>query len=188
MPFNIRDFKARGLPRGGARPSLFQVKIKSPFASANEERITFTCRAASLPPAVIGSVSVPYFGRSIKLSGDREFPAWDVMVMNDEDFGGRALFERWSNSMNRIVDNIREATSDNEGYKQDAVVEQFGKSGQVIRSYKMVGLFPTVVGQIELDWEATNQVEVFSTSFDYDYWIPVEQGASDTYETGEAGN
>lgn len=186
MAFDIREFKARGLPMGGARPSQFRITVKSPFSSATEERISFTARAASLPPAVVDAVEVPYFGRRIKYAGDRTFPDWSFEIMNDEDFAVRSLFERWSNEINAIVDNVRRPGAIGEQYKQDALVEQFSKAGSVIRSYKMVGLWPNTVDVIRLDWDAVNQIETFAVNCSYDYWIPVVQGTTDTYDTGES--
>ena len=42
--------------------------------------------------------------------------------------------------------------------------------------YNMLGAWPSRVSQIDLDWEAQNQVEVFQVVFSYDYWLPVSDG------------
>ena len=36
----------------------------------------------------------------------------------------------------------------------------------------MLGAWPSRISQIDLDWEAQNQVEVFQIVFSYDYWLP----------------
>ena len=36
----------------------------------------------------------------------------------------------------------------------------------------MLGAWPSRISQIDLDWEAQNQVEVFQVVFAYDYWLP----------------
>jgi hypothetical protein len=176
--FNISTFKARGLTLGGARPSLFEVFLRIPDGvaadAASADKFRFTCRAAQLPAATIGNVEVPYFGRRIKLAGDRVFADWAVTVMNDEDFLVRSMFEKWSNSLNRLEANIRDtayAGSEN-AYKTDLSVIQYGKDGKILRSYDIIGAFPTTVDAIALDWDSQNQIETFGVTFSYDYWLP----------------
>lgn len=176
--FNIATFKSAGLVLGGARPALFTVQIPIVPAvvgvqSGSTDKFTFTCRAASLPPAQIGIVEIPYFGRHIKLQGDRTFPDWEVTVMNDEDFLVRSMFEKWNNSLNSMEGNVRKSGfSPNETYKTDMLVAQYAKDGSIIRQYKMIGAWPSVVGPIELEWDNQNQIETFGVTIPYDYWEP----------------
>lgn len=181
MAFNISEFITRGLPQGGARPSQFRVVVTPPFASVNTPKLTFTCQAASVPAAITGSIPVFYFGRAAKFAGDREFPDWNVEVLNDEDFAVRKIMERWSNLQNNMVGNVRSDSIDIEGYKSIALVEQLGKQGDVIGSYEFYGIFPTVVGEMQLSWAAQNQIQTFGVTFAYDYWIPVAEGDTDGY-------
>jgi hypothetical protein len=185
MAFNINEFKARGLAFGGARPSLFQVNLTLPFDMTDpvaSQKFTFTCNATTIPPANIGSVPVPYFGRKIKLAGDREFEDWSVTVMNDEDFIVRNMFEKWSNLMNTLVSNYK--TVPGNSYKaNDATITQYAKDGAVIRNYSIVGLFPISVSSMDLNWDATNTIQSFGVTFAYDYWVP----NSSTILTGQPG-
>ena len=57
-------------------------------------------------------------------------------------------------------------------YKAAVDVIQYSKDGSIIRSYQIVGAFPTAVEAISLDWDTTNQVETFTVGFAYDYWVP----------------
>ena len=182
MPFNINTFKQQGLVYGGARPALFTVTATVPSGigidTTTISKFKFVCRAAELPPSQMASVDVPYMGRKIKVSGDRVFPDWNVTVMNDEDFSVRAMFELWSNGINRLESNVRDPALINELYKTDFVVDQFSKDGTLIREYTMYGIFPTVIGPIALDWENTNAVETFTVQFAYDYWMPTLEQSS----------
>lgn len=177
MPFNISSFKANGLVYGGARPSQFQVYLNVPAGigidNVSVQKFSFVCSAASLPADVLGSIKVNYFGRPIKVSGDRDFEDWEVSILNDEDFSVRALFETWSNAINRLVANVRDPSLNEERYKTDLEVRQYGKDGTIIRSYTIVGAWPSNLGAIGLDWNSTNQVETFPVTFAYDYWIPL---------------
>lgn len=186
MSFNIVDFKARGLSLGGTRPNLFRVLLTFPSSVASTtvaDKGAFVCNASQLPPSVVQEVNVLYFGRPVKYKGDRIFQDWTVTVLNDEDFLLRDAFESWQNEMNYLESNIMDEAFVAQGYKQDLFIEQFAKDGQpnpgggveeghVIRSYKMVGAWPTTVSPINLSWDAQNQVETFEVTFAYDYWIP----------------
>lgn len=180
MPFNISAFKSNGLVYGGARPSLFNVFMSVPqgigIDNVSADKFRFVCKTAELPAMTLGEVPVSYFGRPIKLAGDRTFAPWSVTVMNDEDFSVRSMFETWSNAMNRLVSNVRDPSLSTEGYKTDLEVIQYGKDGTELRSYQLIGAFPTDIGAISLDWDSTNQIETFTVNFSYDYFVPnIEQ-------------
>ncbi len=121
----------------------------------------------------VGSIDIPYFGRRIKVAGERNFADWAVTVMNDEDFSVRAMFEAWSNAINRMVANVRDPNVSTEQYKVDLEVIQYAKDGSTIRSYQLIGAFPTQIGAIGLNWESQNAIEEFGVNFSYDYWVPL---------------
>ena len=188
MAFNINDFKSRGLTNGGARPSLFQVSLIPPFTilAGVNEKFTFTCSATEVPAASIESIDVGYFGRKIKLAGDRTFADWSVQVMNDEDYSVRNMFEQWSNLMNTYVGNLKQLPGNS--YKSsDAVVTQYSKDGGIIKQYKFVGIFPTSIDRMQLSWDATNQIQTFDVTFSYDYWVPYTADGT-IIDTGEIGS
>ena len=160
--------------------------------TGNIPQIPILVQAASLPPVVLDSIDVPYFGRKIKLAGDRTFPNWTITVLNDEDFALRNIFESWSNLMNTFESNVLDTTSgDPSLYKADHVeVRQYSKtdtegSSGVIRSYYFYGMFPLQVDPIPLDWSRNNTIETFDVTLAFDYWIPNITGAY-SYDTGQA--
>jgi len=179
--FNISTFKSRGLTLGGARPALFEVFLRIPDGvradQAAADKFRFTCQAANIPAASVANISIPYFGRNIKVAGARTFQDWTVTVMNDEDFLVRSMFEKWSNALNRLESNVRDAAfSGNENsYKSDLSVIQYGKDGTAIRQYDIIGAFPTAIDSIALSWETASQIETFGVTFTYDYWLPANE-------------
>lgn len=187
MPFKINDFKKQ-LTYGGARPSLFQVEVSLPTdlgdavnngvdgrGLANvEEKITFLANATSIPSSKIPEISVPYFGRKVKVAGTREFAEWSVTVINDEDFLVRKAFEHWMAAINGHGTNIRNSgvNASPSSYQSTAYVKQFSK-GPVespIRCYKFVNIFPVDISEIELNWNTTDSIEEFKITFQYDWW------------------
>jgi hypothetical protein len=181
MPFNISAFKSNGLVYGGARPSLFNVFMSAPAGigidNVSVDKFRFVCKTAELPESVISSIDVPYFGRKIKVAGERAFADWSVSVINDEDFSVRAMFEAWSNALNRLVSNVRDPAISAEQYKVDLDIVQYGKDGSTLRSYQLIGAFPTQISGIALSWESASAIEEFTVNFAYDYWIPLVESS-----------
>ncbi len=62
------------------------------------------------------------------------------------------------------------------GYTVDGDVRQFGKKGDTIKRYKFVGLFPTDLTPIDVDWGSNDTIEEFSVSLSYQWWESVEDG------------
>lgn len=175
MAFDINDFRSR-LSGDGARPTLFRVTLTAPtYAGFPTEQFSFMCRTAALPASNVGQIEVPYFGRKIKVAGDRTFDDWTVTAINDEAFDIRDAFERWSNGMDEFTTSSRAkrtdgGTSNPYSYVSEAFIEQFSKEGDVIKTVTLHNCFPTVVGEIALDWESNDTIETFDITFTYDYF------------------
>jgi hypothetical protein len=114
-------------------------------------------------------IQIPYFGRKVKIAGDRTFDPWSITIMNDEDFKIRDTLEGWNYKINSLENNLRFMTGEN-GYKGDAQIDQFDKNGFVVRTYIFRGIFPETISTIDLDWNANDQIEEFQVQFQYDYF------------------
>jgi hypothetical protein len=175
MAFNINEMRA-GLALGGARPTLFRVELTNPVNNVSDSIAPFLIRATTLPSSTINPIEIPYFGRKIKIAGDRTFDTWAVTVMNDEDFRIRHTMEQWHNQINSLQTNLNlNADSSPSNYKSTALVTQYGKDGAELRRYKFNGIFPTEISTIDLDWDSTDQIENFSVTFAYD-WFEIDGG------------
>ena len=181
MAFNINDMRAQ-LTRGGARPSLFQVTITNPIQPIADLKVPYLTVRAQIPESSLGTIPVPYFGRKIKIAGDRTFQPWSVTIINDEDFAIRNAMETWNNSINAYEQNISLlGTGAPSAYKSQATVTHFGKAGEILRIYQFNGLYPSNISAMTLDWNSTDQLEEFDVTFEYDSFEVV--GGS----TGNAG-
>jgi hypothetical protein len=173
MAFTVQDFRSR-LVFGGARANLFEVILPFPVVSGgvqNGELFSFMCKAASLPGSEVGTITVPYFGRQIKVPGDRQFPQWDVTIINDEGFQLRDTFERWMNALNSHFGNLRDPQAKTTGgYQVDATVRQYGKTGDIIKEYDMIGCWPSSVTPIDTTWDQNESIEEFQVTFQYQWW------------------
>ena len=176
MAFNIEQFKSN-FGDGGARPNLFRARINLPSALGGQMlgQGSFLIKSAQIPSATVTAIDVPYFGRQVRVAGNRTFEPWTVTIMNTETFSIRNDMEKWMSKINSHNDNIAEAAT-LQSYKADATVEHLKKSGpssdspDVAASYKFFGMFPTEISSIELGWENNDTIEEFTVTFAYDYW------------------
>src|SRR5210317_82835 len=106
MAFNINEMRSQ-LTGGGAKGSLFQVQITNPVQGAGDLKVPFMVQASQIPESTLGTIEIPYFGRKIKIAGDRTFAQWSVTVINDEDFLIRNAMEAWSAAINSHQGNLR---------------------------------------------------------------------------------
>ena len=167
---NINEFKSR-LEFSGARANLFRVRMVFPeqlgeVAAAQE--MEFLCKATSIPAMTIGTIEIPYRGRVLKFAGNRTFEDWTLTVINDEDFLIRSAFERWSNLINGLTENI--TAGDTRTYMKDARVDHLSKDGSVLRTYVLRDMFPTSVAAIELNFDSSDAIEEFGVTLAYQYF------------------
>jgi len=170
MPFSINNFRANLIGQG-ARPNLFEVTVPFPTAVTTGEagqKMTFMCKTAQFPGSDLGFVEVPYFGRTIKLAGNRTFAEWTTTIINDEDFAVHAGLTNWMNGINSHGGNER--TFAGTDYQVDATVKQYTKSGDVAKEITIINCWPTALAPIELGWDQNDSVEEYAVTWQYDYW------------------
>ena len=192
MAFDIQQFRS-AMALDGARPNLFEVSLTFPQVATagvppaaragsdglgTAEQFRFFCRAAQLPGSTVNAIPVNYFGRELKFAGNRTFTEWAVTILNDEDFKIRNAMELWLNGLNSHRGNLRSSSFANPtSYTTQATVTQYAKTGEPLKSYTFVGLFPIDISPIEVDWAANDTIEEYSVVFAYQWW---ESGASET--------
>jgi len=179
MAFTIDSFRNSALAKGGARANLFDVTIAGVAASTNlggaTAEFTFACKAAAIPAQTIGVVEVPYFGRVVKVPGNKTFDNWSVTIINDEGFTIRSGMEKWVAAMGTHVGNVN--TTTNANLYGQGTVKQYPKTGgtTALAQYDFVNIFPINVGEITLGWDANDAIEEYTVEFAYDYWTHAGQ-------------
>ena len=177
-PRSIEEFKAV-LQGGGVRPTMFQVEMTFPDAvvvdptqATNEG--TYLIKASNLPASNVGVINVPFRGRQLKVSGDRTFDDWAVVVTNDVSFTLRKGFEKWS----ELIQNMNYALGANEldDYFATAIVRQLDRDGNQLRAYKFEGIWPSTVDAIDLSFDSTDTVEEYGVTFNVQYWAAIDEG------------
>ena len=178
MAFTIDTFRTNALSAGGARANLFDVTIAGVAATTHlatgVAQFKFACKAANIPAMAVGVVEVPYFGRVVKVPGNKTFENWSVTIINDEGFAIRSGFEKWVASMGTHIGNVQSTASSalESGLYGAAEVTHFGKTGKddILAVYNFINIFPVSVSEIALGWDANDAVEEFTVEFAYDYW------------------
>ena len=173
----ISQFKS-ALAGGGARPNLFEVEMATLPAGVtgwDADNFRYMCKAANLPAQNIGSIDVPFRGRTFKVAGDRTIDTWTVTVINDEGFALRKAFEQWSELIAKLDTNIGATSPD--AYMVNAKVFQLGRgatpsstsnggnANAVLAEYEFVDIFPTSVSAIDLSYDSSDAIEEFTVEF-----------------------
>ena len=173
----ISQFKS-ALAGGGARPNLFEVEMATLPAGVtgwDADNFRYMCKAANLPAQNIGSIDVPFRGRTFKVAGDRTIDTWTVTIINDEGFALRKAFEQWSELIAKLDTNIGATSPD--AYMVNAKVFQLGRGASpsstgndgnanaVLAEYEFVDIFPTSVSAIDLSYDSSDAIEEFTVEF-----------------------
>tara|TARA_Y100000310_G_scaffold119195_1_gene117961 strand:+ start:2200 stop:2835 length:636 start_codon:yes stop_codon:yes gene_type:complete len=191
MAINLSQFT--GKFKGGARPNLFVVQIEEGPASSINEDMKILGQGASLPAATIGEIIVPYMGRQHKIPGNRTYDTWDLTIINDTDFKIRNVFHDWQEIINDpstnysytasadtggvVTAGTRYLAGDNMDVYGSFVVTQLGTDGHPLAAYTIHNAWPSVVSDIELNWESNDALETFTVTLNYSHWT---QGSSDS--------
>ena len=175
MPFNLDQFR-NTISSGGARPTLFEMFINWPSSVASGRVASslsrFMVHVSAIPTSQVGMIEIPYFGRKIKVMGDRVFQPLTVQLFNDENFALRKAFEEWMDRMagHRSATSQYRGGNTDGGYTTDLELVQYGRQGDVLRTYNFVGAFPTNLAEIPLDWNTTDQIQTYAVEFQYQWW------------------
>jgi hypothetical protein len=167
----------------GVRPNLFLASFIWPtttqtgFLTGTDVELTnLLCKSAALPASQLGVIEIPFRGRTVKVAGDRTFDTWTATFINDREFKIRNGMEKWMQAINAHEANTAalSAPSNNTGYTADILIQQLDRDasagGNVIRTYKLWGCFPTNVSQIDLAYDSNDQIEDFTVEFQLQYW------------------
>lgn len=170
---------------GGSRPNRFLVSATIPKTSTSDQAVVdgVIVRAASMPAVNVGIMRVPFRGRIVKIPGDRTYDEWTITCydtfMSKEDQGVsnlRKYFHAWNNEFNIHDTNepgkmfsLDGKVLDYDTLFIDMTVSQLSLSGAPMRSVTMSNCWPTVVGEIVLNYDSTDTIAEYSVTFAYDH-------------------
>ena len=186
----------------GVKPNMFVIDIEWPQSGGVEppqadiELTNLLCKSAALPNSTVGTIEVPFRGRTVKIAGDRTFDTWTSTFFNDKEFKSRAYFERWMEAINSHNNNTADLflPSQTDGYMATVKVKQLEKDnsekGRILRQYNLIHCFPASVSQIDLAYDSNDQIEEFAVEWQYSYWHAVtpQSGPADSGSKDVVGN
>lgn len=174
MAADIYSFLAN-FQGGGQRPNRYRVNItfpnSVPGATRASEKISFTCSAAAIPGSTLGVIDVPYMGRQVKVPGDKIWEDWNIQVLLDTDFVGRAAFETWQDRLLGFRTNLAQPENLNPiGTFGRATVDLLDRADKVTNRYQVDAIFPTMIGEIQLGYDQNDQVALQPVTFAINGW------------------
>ena len=102
--------------------------------------------------------------------------------------GHYRAFQAWAQNIAQYGDSS--GLTDPSSYMGQATVYQLGRNvasqqtsnspatdSKILAQYKMVDIFPTAVGSIDLSYDSDNAIEEFTVDFQVQYWYPEAAGA-----------
>ena len=132
MSFKISTFQ-EALSLQGARPNLFQMTLTVPGGITGVVNTNFSklCKTAQIPGSTIGVVEVQYFGRPVKMPGNRTFENLTTTIINDEGFQLRSSMEAWMAFLNSHEANTTEVAGGTAGlnYTGTLSIQQYNRDG-----------------------------------------------------------
>ncbi len=193
MAFNLNSFAgALNAASLGARPNLFKVTIpdNSLLSAENAKTFEFFCQSGQIPGSTLGVIEVPYFGRTLKIPGNRTFEEWSTTITNSEGWEIRTSIEDWVAKINGHVTNTTELDTLS-SLSTDLTIIHYGNGNvsgvdasgaetlepKKIAEYKLVGAWPSAVSAIDLAWDSNDTLETFDITWQYQYWTR-ETGSS----------
>jgi len=167
MPaFDLDSFRANF--KAGAKSYLFYVKPVFPLTiGANTEQATYLVNTSSLPAGTIEEQETAWQGYTYKVAGKSTFATWTVQYKVDALADIRRWFVGWQTLIHDPTTNIYSAPAD---YMVDQQVELLGNEGESITKYKLIGAWPSEIGEITLDYTATD-LAIFDVTYTYQYHV-----------------
>lgn len=175
---NIDSFRSTMGATDFYRPTKFSVQITRPgVAHLPPSTLTLLAYRAELPSIAHNALPARRYG----VGPIFEYPTSYVITPVTLGFyvDGKTKiqeeFYAWTNEVLSSESNANGAlpthkVSYKDSYKGSVEISCFDNAGEVVRKVKLHNAFPTQVGNLSLDWEATNQVSRLNVRFTYDHF------------------
>ena len=161
--FNLDAFRAN--LNVGARSYLFYMLPNFPYGG-NVRKAGLLVRSTSLPASTIDEVAVPWQGYTYRIGAKQTFADWNVTFTLDSPDEVRLEYLRWMNHIHDPTTNVHDIP---EKYLADQQVELLTPDGQgTVALYKLVGAWPSAVGEVTLDY-SQGDVATFQVTYKYQY-------------------
>lgn len=154
------------------RQYLFQVILQAIPNTDNASMITYFVASSQSPQETTGNIQVDWMNSQIKLGGRTLYTEWSVTVRDDADSKAYKYFKAWRRLVYETSSGQSNVPKD---YKFPVDLFLLNNRGEHKRGYKLLGAFPTVIGQATLDY-STEAIIAFPITIQYDEFVPLGAG------------
>lgn len=160
--FNLQDFMSKN--KDFARGYTFYIIVNGGHVTEQDQR--YLVRSSSLPTTTNPAATVNWQGNAYKIGTTQEFSDFTVTYSSDIFDRLRNQYLTWSRKIHDPQTNLH---GHPEAYMVDIDLEHLSHfDGNVIMKYKLVGAWPSQVGELALDY-GNKDVAQFSVTFTYQY-------------------
>lgn len=150
------------------RTYTWNMIIPNPIGGGDTETLMLRCQSTSIPARTIGAIPVPY-----KQSGGVNFHgklgythSWSCTMIEGED---RRIFDSMYAWHQNIVHDIDNVGIGDISIKSDIIIQMLSTKGEETMRIKLVGCFPTSLGEVSLSY-GDEQVVNYACTFSFDSW------------------
>jgi len=146
-----------------ARQYTFVIHLNNPFGTLGTEATKFLVNATSMPGSTIDPIEAHWQGNIMPLAATHTFEDWTVTFKCDGKAQIRKDLLAWHETIHNTRTNVHAAPST---YMIDQEAWQLNTEGNPIHKMKLVGAWPTTIGELTLDYSARDIV-TFDVTFKY---------------------
>ena len=180
----IGGFYAQAIQKDFSRDHQMRVVHIGPGGFITEKDNVYITTAV-LPGYAIANQAVPFMGLQFNVPGSGNFPgsdAWNVTFRCDAQLNVREKILGWQKSIfNAFPDENQNSVGSYGPKGSDTYVDLavFNRDGKTVRGVKLIGCYPTTIGEIAYDATANGNVVTMQVTLAYQWW---------TYQGAFTGN
>lgn len=177
--FSLQEMMSKN--KDFARGYLFYVFIDWPSGTLkgglDSDKTRYLVRSTNLPSSAVEVATTNWQGNAYKLGTTQTFEDFTITFNVDIGDNIRHSFLKWTELIHNAVNNEHGKPQEGNPYMKEVRIWHLNQEkGDPVMDYRLVGAWPSTVGQIALDY-ATKDVATFDITFTYQY-----------HTTGSTGN
>jgi hypothetical protein len=167
----IQDFYKVAQSRDFARKYQFRIlDVSNKGASVFDESELVYATTATLPGKTIGAQEVPYNGFTFRVPSTVSYnnsESFNIQFYCDANTTTRIKMENW------VEETFSDATTTGDGVLHNnstITLAQLDTQFEVLRTYKLFGVFPVTAGDLEYDMTNAGEIVTFQAGFAYQFF------------------
>lgn len=107
-------------------------------------------------------------GKSFQLPYANQYNTTNFTVMLDKKYVTKNFFDDWQNSIINPTKAVLKSFY--KDYVTDIIINHFDETGRISQSVRLVDAFPSIVGDVNLAADGSNNIAVISITISFRYW------------------